>query len=90
MTYCHIITGRSGNAGSHGPQEHFSSRVEKYPGPMSPRLSINVLEFFHGLPPCDFKLLGGKVPSVAVAYAPNSSADHPALLESVGGVLKGG
>lgn len=43
------------------------------------------------LSPCtyDFKLLGGKVLSVVVAYAPNGSADYPAFLESVGIVLEG-
>lgn len=62
----------------------------KIPGTDEPQAEHQCVGILLGeledLPPCNFRLLGEKVPSVAVAYAPNSSA---ALLESVGGVLKG-
>lgn len=35
------------------------------------------------------QVAGGKVLSVVVVYAPNYSADYPAFLGSLGGVLKG-
>lgn len=40
------------------------------------------------MPPCNFKLLEGRF-CLVVAYAPNYSADCPAFLGSLGGVLKG-
>lgn len=43
-----------------------------------------MLEFFpvnERVASARLQVAGGKVPSVAVPYAPNSSVDHPALLE---------